>query len=127
VPGPVCLDGKAYREAWPSDAERRPLQRRRQGGIDAVAASRTIGSEGDGFTLNRTDADVATATRGTARARRAGLSKAEPGAGSAGRGVAERRRLDSSTAGFGSARLARRANGSGGGSSVPPLPAQTLM
>ena len=32
--------------------------------------------------------------RGTARARRAGLGKAEPGAGSAGRGAAQRCRLD---------------------------------
>ena len=31
---------------------------------------------------------------GTARARRAGLAKAEPGAGSAGLGAAQRRRLD---------------------------------
>jgi hypothetical protein len=31
---------------------------------------------------------------GTARARRAGLPKAEPGAGSAGRGAAQRRRLE---------------------------------
>jgi hypothetical protein len=38
--------------------------------------------------------DLRTAWQRTARARRAGLAKAEPGAGSAGRGAAQRRRLD---------------------------------
>ena len=43
------------------------------------------------------------------------------------RGAARRRRLDSSTAGFGSARLVCRANGSGGCSSPSPVPAQTAQ
>jgi hypothetical protein len=62
------------------------------GGIEAAAGSWTIGSEKDGpravsFGVMSKPSAMGAAQVGTARARRAGLPKAEPGAGSAGRGT----------------------------------------
>ena len=64
------------------------------GGIEAATASWTIGGQDDGCVLYQSARrvsqfrSVVLLAVGTARARRAGLPKAEPGAGSAGRGAA---------------------------------------
>jgi hypothetical protein len=73
--------------------------RRPKGAIEAAGASWIIDSEVDGCPLHQSARGRARLIwrklpSRTARARRAGLAKAEPGAGSAGRGAAQRCRLD---------------------------------
>ena len=68
------------------------------GALDAVTASWTIVREEDGYLLYPNCGLNGLSNQwhnrfGTARARRAGLEEAEPGAGSAGPGAAQRRRL----------------------------------
>ena len=70
-----------------------------QRALDAAAATGRIGHEAEGLRAapglraGQTVSDQRHIVAGTARARRAGLSEAEPGAGSAGRCAAQRRRL----------------------------------